>query len=63
MPECECGAHVTRDFARVYGDNTDTVHACFDCETATDVKRGAGAGRNPQPIVADGSGRIGGRYG
>jgi len=30
--ECQnCGAMVSDDFARVFGDNTDTVHGCPDC--------------------------------
>ncbi|MFC4551625.1 MULTISPECIES: DUF7563 family protein [Halorussus] len=28
-----CGEHVTRQFARVFGDNADTVKACPNCAT------------------------------
>lgn len=32
MPECRrCGGFVTRDFARVFGDNADRVHGCPAC--------------------------------
>ena len=35
-----CGSFVTRDFARVFGNNHDEVFGCLDCMTATDVKKG-----------------------
>lgn len=28
-----CGAHVTPQFARVFGDNSDNVNACPNCTT------------------------------
>ena len=28
-----CGEHVTRQFARVFGDNADIVKACPNCAT------------------------------
>lgn len=32
MPVCNnCGAFVTHDFARVFGDNKETVAGCLDC--------------------------------
>lgn len=32
MPACRnCGAHVTDQFARVFGDNEDIVHTCMGC--------------------------------
>ncbi|WP_192498391.1 DUF7563 family protein [Halorussus halophilus] len=44
MTNCEsCGAFVTEQFARTFGDNTDTVHACPDCTDMTCVKNGAAA--------------------
>jgi len=44
MTSCEnCGAFVTDQFARVYGDNSGEVHACFECQTKTAVKKGAAA--------------------
>ncbi|PCR88666.1 DUF7563 family protein [Natrinema ejinorense] len=31
-PRCQnCGAQVTQQFARVFGDNSDTANACPDC--------------------------------
>lgn len=37
-----CGAFVTADFARVFGDNNDEVHGCFDCLNQTAMKNGGG---------------------
>ncbi|MFC7212978.1 hypothetical protein ACFQMM_06620 [Saliphagus sp. GCM10025308] len=38
-PEClNCGNRVTRQFARVFGDNRDDVHACPDCSTYREMK-------------------------
>jgi transposase-like protein len=40
-PLCEnCGRHVTRQFARVFGDNLDTVHGCLHCTTARERQTG-----------------------
>jgi hypothetical protein len=42
MPHCNnCDAFVTRDFARVFGENDDEVYGCLDCVGATGVKNGA----------------------
>jgi hypothetical protein len=35
-----CGAFVTRDFARVFGNNENEVFGCLECMTATEVKKG-----------------------
>lgn len=36
MPSCRnCGAHVTDQFARVFGDNEDIVHTCMGCGTTS----------------------------
>ncbi|MDZ7729864.1 MAG: hypothetical protein U5K37_00895 [Natrialbaceae archaeon] len=38
-PHCRsCGNRVTRQFARVFGDNRDTVHACPECSTYREMK-------------------------
>lgn len=45
-PTCTaCGAAVTRDFARVFGDNDDVVHGCPSCMTFTQIQRGRTAGQ------------------
>lgn len=32
MPRCkECGSHVSKSFARVFGDNQNNVYGCIDC--------------------------------
>lgn len=32
MPTCRnCGEHVTAQFAKVFGDNQDTVSKCIQC--------------------------------
>jgi len=42
MPTCNnCGSFVTRDFARVFGDNQENVSACVECTTGRDLKSGA----------------------
>jgi DNA-directed RNA polymerase subunit RPC12/RpoP len=43
---CEnCGAHVTPEFTRVFGDNEDRVYSCFECQEASKLFDGAGAQR------------------
>jgi len=36
-----CGSHVTKRFARVFGDNSDIPHACPECSTNVDLEREA----------------------
>lgn len=31
MAYCDCGAHVSDDYARVFGDNSDDVVKCMNC--------------------------------
>ncbi|ELY68868.1 DUF7563 family protein [Natrinema versiforme] len=41
-PRCRnCGNQVTRQFARVFGDNRDRIHSCPDCATYREMKTGA----------------------
>ncbi len=41
MPYCEnCNAFVTEAFARVMGDNTDSVQGCMECGDRTGVREG-----------------------
>lgn len=44
MPRCQnCDAVVSNAYARVAGDNDDTVHACQECGTlAANERRAAG---------------------
>ncbi|WP_438268332.1 DUF7563 family protein [Halomarina halobia] len=35
-----CGAFVTQQFVRVFGDNHDEVHGCLSCLTARDLRDG-----------------------
>ncbi|WP_446685177.1 DUF7563 family protein [Haladaptatus pallidirubidus] len=35
-----CESFITRDFARVFGDNQNTVQGCLNCMSGTDVKAG-----------------------
>lgn len=38
-PRCiNCDNQVTRQFARVFGDNRDVVHACPECSTYREMK-------------------------
>ena len=42
---CEhCGAHVSTDFRRVYGDDDDRAHRCPECDTFRRLSEGSGAG-------------------
>lgn len=41
-----CGSFVTRDFARVFGNNYNEVYGCLECMTATEVKRGGARAEN-----------------
>ncbi|WP_331233260.1 DUF7563 family protein [Natronorarus salvus] len=44
MPECtQCGAFVTPDFVRVFGDNTKEVHGCLSCTSSRKIYAGRGA--------------------
>ncbi|WP_438267129.1 DUF7563 family protein [Haladaptatus salinisoli] len=39
--QCQnCDSFVTPQFARVFGNNRNEVYGCFECMTATEVKRG-----------------------
>lgn len=44
-----CSSFVTPQFARVFGNNRNEVYGCFECMTATEVKRG----RANDPVEAD----------
>lgn len=44
MPYCECGQHVSADYARVNADNNGVLHACFNCTNQTAMLHGKGAG-------------------
>lgn len=35
-----CGRHVTPQFARVFGDNSDVVHGCVHCTTSRERQSG-----------------------
>jgi hypothetical protein len=56
--DCQrCGAHVSERFRAVFGDDTDTVHACPDCTEQQAILNGAtadpefdGAGRAAEHI-------------
>lgn len=41
-PRCQnCGTQHTKQFARVFGDNRDVIHACPDCETYREMQTAA----------------------
>jgi hypothetical protein len=49
MPRCKnCGAHVTTQFARVFGDNEDTVHHCIGCVPNGDLEENNVESTEPQ---------------
>ena len=41
-----CGAHVTPEFRRGYGDDRNRVHRCPDCDTYTRLSSGSAAGKD-----------------
>ncbi|WP_284013258.1 DUF7563 family protein [Halobaculum litoreum] len=51
--ECQfCGRHVTRRFARVFGDEDDVAHRCLACDSTFRVQNGSAAGldaEHPDP--------------
>jgi hypothetical protein len=54
MPHCEnCDGHVTEQYARVVGDNDDTVHACPACATQRAIYHGAAAQLDVERRVAN----------
>lgn len=58
MAECpSCGAHVTEDFGRVFGDNQNQIDGCRECMTATDIMKGHAAAARPTPAITDGGQR------
>lgn len=53
-----CGAHVSRDFARTFGDEDFQVHRCLACDSRARLQKGSGAGREvPYPDPHDQEGR------
>ncbi|WP_117365218.1 DUF7563 family protein [Natrarchaeobaculum sulfurireducens] len=52
-----CGAHVTNQFARVFGDDRDRAHRCGECDTYCRLSRGSAAGLEvsiPDPETSNG---------
>ncbi|ELZ08484.1 hypothetical protein C479_14133 [Halovivax asiaticus JCM 14624] len=41
-----CGNDVTKQFARVFGDNDDVVHRCPECDNYRRMSRASGAGKS-----------------
>lgn len=35
-----CDTHVSAEFARVFGDNDDTIYACLNCSTLSALRDG-----------------------
>lgn len=49
--QCQhCGAHVTEQFCRVFGDEDNVAHRCLACDSKYRVHRGSAAGKElPYP--------------
>jgi hypothetical protein len=45
---------VTRDFARVFGNNHNEVYGCLECMTATEVKKGGARAKNVDTNIIGG---------
>ncbi len=48
-----CGSHVTPQFRRGFGDETDRAHRCSECDTYERLSEGSAAGLNleiPDPL-------------
>ena len=58
-----CGSFVTRDFARVFGNNYNEVFGCLECMSATNVKRGGARSKDAEVPPLGGTGPVtGGEY-
>ncbi|MGM0718668.1 MAG: DUF7563 family protein [Halobacteriota archaeon] len=49
----QCGNSGSEQFARVFGDNSNTVPACYSCESHQAIERGAAS--DATPAVRSGS--------
>ncbi|MCU4750955.1 hypothetical protein OB919_02985 [Halobacteria archaeon AArc-curdl1] len=52
-----CGAHVSEQFGRVFGDDRDRAHRCSECDSYRRLCRGSGAGVDvsvPDPETSPG---------
>ena len=55
MPHClNCESFVTTDFARVFGDQDDEVHACLECSSGSERTGDATAGFDPDERTGSG---------
>lgn len=45
-----CNGFVTRQFARVFGDNDDVVHYCTECNTFANLFDGEGSRSHPKEV-------------
>ncbi|WP_375137268.1 MULTISPECIES: hypothetical protein [Halostella] len=55
-----CGAHVSDQFLRVYGDSDDRAHRCSECDTWVRLTEGSAAGLDvPTPDPETSPGRHG----
>lgn len=39
-----CDSFISQQFARVFGDNQDNVHACIECSTLSSLREGKAGG-------------------
>jgi len=51
-----CGQPVSDNFRRVFGDNDDEAHACYECESYAAISDGAASGRQPTAVEIDAGG-------
>ncbi|WP_449272252.1 DUF7563 family protein [Halostella limicola] len=51
MPNCEnCGEMVSASFARVFGDNEETIYGCVHCLPPDEITKVSATGKTPSII-------------
>ena len=47
----ECDSVVSQQFTKVFGDRDNAIHACPNCATYRELKRGGAAGLEPHGVI------------
>jgi len=46
-----CGAHVSRGFMRVFGNNENELYGCLECSTARELREGSATTPSPTQVA------------